>query len=290
MEAKKNVTNFPFIISRDLTSGIDNVETVRKALHEAIEIKYFYEGTATLLIGTNSINVKAGDIVVINPYEFHATVDCGEKKGKYHLFMVPLDFFSSNNASELNLRTLLLAEKNFFKSHINDKRMSKILLRIVQEKIENNPFCDVAIKGLLMEFFCLLLRSYTLSKEESDSLQKETLRSYKLIEPALRHIRDNYAEAFTVDMLSSLCGLSKHYFCRVFKNVTGKTAMEYLRDYRIKVSDAMLTNTEKSVGEIAELCGFDSVNYYCRCYKSHFGFSPSKRRTKGDATIASTLP
>ena len=282
---KKNGTTFPFIISRELTSGIDNVETVRKALHEAIEIKYFYEGTATLLIGTNPVSVKEGDIVVINPYEFHATVDCGEKRGKYHLFMVPLDFFSDSADSELNLRSLLLVEKNFFKTLVKDERMSKILLRIVQENAENKPYSAAAIKGLLMEFFCLMLRSYTLSKEESESFQKETLRSYKLIEPALRHIRDNFSESFTVDMMSNLCGLSKHYFCRVFKNVTGKTAMEYLRDYRIKLSDAMLTNTDKSVSQIAELCGFDSVNYYCRCYKNCYGFSPSKRRAKGDVII-----
>ena len=60
MSTKNNETvNFPFIISRDVTSWVDNVETVRKALHEAIEIKYFYEGTATLLIGTNTISVQA---------------------------------------------------------------------------------------------------------------------------------------------------------------------------------------------------------------------------------------
>ncbi|MBQ7044887.1 MAG: helix-turn-helix transcriptional regulator [Clostridia bacterium] len=256
-------------------------------MHEAIEIKYFYEGTATLLIGTNTVSVKAGDIVVINPYEFHATVDRGVKGGKYHLFMVPLDFFANDSKSDLNLRSLLLVDKNLFKTHIKDERMSKILLRIVQENADKQPFYNTAVKGLLMEFFCLMLRNYTLNKDTSDTLQKDTLRSYKLIEPALRHIRDNFAEPFTVDMLANFCGLSKHYFCRVFKTVTGKTAMEYLRDYRIKVSDAMLTNTDKSINQISEQCGFESVNYYCRCYKAHYGFSPSKRRAKGDAPFES---
>lgn len=63
------------------------------ALHENVEIKCFYEGTATLLIESQTVRVKAGDVVVINPYEFHATVDTGEEKGKYHLFMLPLDYF-----------------------------------------------------------------------------------------------------------------------------------------------------------------------------------------------------
>ena len=54
--------------------------------------------------------------------------------------------------------------------------------------------------------------------------------------------------------------------------------MEYLREYRIKIADVMLTNTEKSVSEIAEACGFESVAYFCRAYKRQFGVSPGKRR------------
>ena len=43
--------------------------------------------------------------------------------------------------------------------------------------------------------------------------------------------------------------------------------MEYLRDYRLAIADTLLINTEKSIADIAELCGFESSNYFCRCYK-----------------------
>ena len=88
--------DFPLIVNACRTSDIDRVEDARRALHEAIEIKYFYEGTSTLLIGTQTVVAHAGDVIVINPYEFHATVDYGAEKGKYHLIMVEPEFFSEH--------------------------------------------------------------------------------------------------------------------------------------------------------------------------------------------------
>ena len=64
-------------------SYISNIQKEIEAFHEEIEIKCFYEGSATLLIGTQTVNVTKGDIVVINPYEFHATIDHEESKSPH---------------------------------------------------------------------------------------------------------------------------------------------------------------------------------------------------------------
>ena len=74
---------FPYRVSE-----VRNLEAERRALHEEIEIKCFYEGTSVLIVGENKIEVHAGDIVVINPYEFHVTINSGSdnETGKYHLF------------------------------------------------------------------------------------------------------------------------------------------------------------------------------------------------------------
>jgi AraC-like DNA-binding protein len=55
--------------------------------------------------------------------------------------------------------------------------------------------------------------------------------------------------------------------------------MAYLNDYRVKVADTLLGNTEKSITDVAESCGFESANYFCRRYKIFYGISPGKRRT-----------
>lgn len=252
----------------------------RTMLHEEIEIKYFYEGSSTLLVGTQKLTARAGDVVVINPYEFHSTIACTEEKGKYHLLMIPLDYFSASGIEELELRSHLLAKRQSLRTFFqNDRRIAEIFERIILEYTEKKPYFRVAIRGLVTELFAILLREGLVSGERNSS-SNDILHFYELIEPSLNHIRYNYAEKITVDKLAEICKISKYYFCRVFKAVTQKTAMEYLRDYRVNVADIMLSNTDRSVTQIAELCGFDDVNYFCRCYRMSYGVSPGKRKFK----------
>ncbi|MBE7002113.1 MAG: AraC family transcriptional regulator [Ruminococcaceae bacterium] len=268
------------IIVPDCVSQINKVTQSRRMLHEEIEIKYFYEGTATLLIGTETVTARAGDVVVMNPYQFHATIDCAETVGKYHTLMIPLDFFSGSGVEELELRSLLLAKGQVFCTFFpKDKRLGNIIERIVIEYKEKKPAFRVAIKGLVTELFAIILRNGLISGETT-SQSNDILHMYELVEPALNHIRNNYPDDMTVEYLAELCKVSKYYFCRIFKIVTKKSAMEYLRDYRIDVADILLANTDKSVTQIAQACGFGDVNYFCRCYKIQYGISPGKRKNR----------
>lgn len=259
------------------SSYVDNVEEVRKALHEEIEIKCFYEGTSTLLIDAKTVSVAAGDVVVINPYEFHATVDRGgeDSQGKYHIFMVPLDFFSGVSLPELDLRTLIFGQRKLFCNLFQDAHLHSLFMEAAGEYQRQEPAWQVRLYGLLLAAFGRLLSGgMTQTADSSD-----TLRGYRRIEPALRHIRDRYMESMSVEELAARCGVSKHYFCRAFKTAMDKTAMEYLQDYRMTIADVMLGNTDQSVAAVAAACGFESANYFGRCYKRRFGISPGKRRS-----------
>lgn len=276
---EKNLGN-QIRVHPDRIAQINDINAMRSALHEDVEIKCFYEGTATLLIENQTINVKAGDVVVINPYEFHATVKCGEEaeKGKYHLFMVPLDYMQQVSPDELDLRNIIIAQKNSFTNHFSgNKYLYDILMLAGKEYAQQRTGCNAYIRALMTQVFVYLLRN-GISDDVNYSVRSDILHSYSLIEPALRHIRDNYSANVTLEELAHLCGVSKHYFCRVFKAVTEKTVMQYLRDYRITVADTLLQNTDKSISEIAEMCGFEGANYFCRSYKSVCGVSPGKSR------------
>ena len=268
---------FPIYVDACRTSSIDSVESARRALHEAVEIKYFYEGTSTLLIGSETVQVSAGDVVVINPFEFHATLDYGKEKGKYHLLMVGLDFFSGADG-ELGLRHLFFGQHTVFRSCFSqNERLGAILSQVVTEMQERSLCYRAVVKGLMMQFFAYLLREGVRSTGGSAS-GTYAMRYYAVIDPALCRIRDGYADHLTVDGLAELCRVSKYHFCRVFKRVTGTSAMQYLAEYRLKVAAAMLGNTDRSIGEIATMCGFEDESYFCRCYKRQYGSSPRRGR------------
>ncbi len=148
--------SFPVFVDSARTSCIDSVESARRALHEAVEIKYFYEGTSTLLIGTETVQVRAGDVVVINPFEFHATLDYGAEKGKYHLLMVDLDFFPGADG-EIGLRHLFFGRHIVFRSlFAQDARLGEIPSRVVEE-MQRGEACYRSVgRGLMMQLFAYL--------------------------------------------------------------------------------------------------------------------------------------
>ena len=111
--------SFPLLVFPDRISIVDNVEKSSSAIHEAIEIKLFIEGSSSLLIGDKTFNVTEGDLVVINPYQVHSTVDFGHQtRGKYHLIMVGLNFLDNLGLPDYNLRNLLFGKKLLFSNHI----------------------------------------------------------------------------------------------------------------------------------------------------------------------------
>ena len=276
----KHAPSLGLTIVPNRTSKLASLKTESRVLHEEIEIKCFFEGSSTLLIGNETVSVQSGDVVIINPFEFHATVHCGEQAqlGKYHLFMLPLDFFSALGMGDLPLRSLLLANNQAFQTLFRQgNALYPLLMRAAQEYEEQAPAYSARIHGLLIEAFVTLLRTGMRERSTPDA-KTDRLRAYRLIEPALRDIRDHYAEPITIDRLAETCRVSKHYFCHVFKDVTAQTAMDYLRNYRLKIADVLLQSTEYSVSEIAERCGFEGSAYFCRCYKQTFGVSPGKSR------------
>ena len=269
---------FPLAIHEGRVSAIDNADRNSQIFHEELEIKLFYEGRATLMVDTSAIVVQPGDIVIINPYEFHSTVKLDEQRAKYHLFMVGLDCFTACNPTGLNLRRLLLARGVRFSNLIRaDGELIALLEGILKEHRDPDEYSRYQAEALLKEFFIRLLRTQVNESSHSVALD-EKIRYYSIIDPAMRRIHMNYSEKLTIDELAGLCSVSKYHFCRVFKLSTGMSAIQYLMRYRLKIARALLGETDRSIAEIAWQCGFSDESYFCRCYKKQYGDSPWKNR------------
>ena len=271
-------SDFPVAFYEGRVSAIDHADRSSRVFHEEIEIKYFYEGRATLMVDTTAMVVQAGDIVVINPYEFHSTVELDEQKAKYHLFLIGLDCFTACNPSGMNLRRILLAKGVRFNNLIReDDVLSTMLMTLLQENKRQDEYSRYATEALLQEFFIRLLRTQVNPASQSVALD-EKIRHYSIIDPAIRRIHVGYQEKLTIDELAEQCSVSKYHFCRVFKLATGMSAIQYLMRYRLRIAHALLNETDKSIAEIAWNCGFSDENYFYRCYKKQYGDSPWKKR------------
>lgn len=272
--------NFRLKVKPNTVSFLNANRQHTKVFHEEIEIKYFVEGSSVLQIGDEIITARAGDIVVINSYEFHATIEFGEEKGKYHSFIIGLDFFSNVKIGAMDLRKLMFEKQCRFKHLLRGREdLGHILSQIVEESVQQKEQYRIIISGLLLTFFASLLRS-EVSIEENGITDVTRMRYYNTIEPALRKIRDCYGQKLTLEELAALCNVSKCYFSRIFKIVTNMTVVQYITEYRFNIADFMLTNSDSSIATIASNCGFENESYFCRYYKKKRGISPYQNRVR----------
>ena len=255
--------------------------------HPELEIKYFYEGEAWLLVGEDNIHAQPGDIVIANPYDIHSTIGVGEKPGKYTLILLDLGFFSQEMSSDMDLAHLLLSKQLRFNHLVrNNKRLNNLLEQLAGETDPNKQYYRAAIRGLLLTFFALLLRSEVCEQTMTPN-HANTEKYYTIIEPALQMIRSDYRNSLSVDQLATLCNVSKSHFCRIFKLVTGRTVVQYITDYRLKIAKMLLEHRNNSIAQIADSCGFQDEGYFCRCYKRKYHRTPKQDRNHASGRFKS---
>lgn len=247
-------------------------------LHEEIEIKLFYDGSVTLMIDSDLLMPQPGDIIFVNPYELHGTVNVGPQQGKYHLFNLSLDFFAEHNPNVLDLRHLLLGKGICFRNHIRDNPVLRQLLLQTAEELRNEKEnYRLMVQCLMTEFFVVLLRD-EVDREKTASVPNRDIRIFYQLEPALQMIRQKYSQHLTLEELAGACGMSKCHFCRIFLRCTNRTATQYLTEYRLKIANHLLAHTNKTLSQVAVECGFSEQGYFSRCYKKLYGIPPKQHR------------
>ncbi|MBQ8849067.1 MAG: helix-turn-helix transcriptional regulator [Clostridia bacterium] len=88
------------------------------------------------------------------------------------------------------------------------------------------------------------------------------------------------ARDISLDEISASVGLSKYYFAREFHRTTGYSFVSYLNLIRCKKAKKMIAETELSIGEIAQKCGFSNLSYFSRTFRSIVGILPNDYRKK----------
>ncbi len=94
------------------------------------------------------------------------------------------------------------------------------------------------------------------------------------LEQAVGYLQAHYHEEIDVPALATLCGYSEGYFYRAFKQLTGKTPIQYLTAIRIQEALRWLEHSDFPINRIAAAVGFADQHYFARIIKQHTGRTP----------------
>ena len=121
------------------------------------------------------------------------------------------------------------------------------------------------VLSLMIEVF----RNEPLSEKTND--ENRTTEVFKRL---LEEMNTNY-RFMTFEDAASFMSMSPAYFSRFFKKTTGITFSQQLNSVRTDAAIRLLKeNDEKSMTEIADLCGFGSIRNFNRIFKALTGYTP----------------
>lgn len=96
--------------------------------------------------------------------------------------------------------------------------------------------------------------------------------------PLIGYIHENYRRLDSIAQIADAFHITPSHLCRTFKKQTGVTLVQYINNLKIQRAGDLLGDTGRSVAVIAEECGFHTVMYFSRMFKSIAGLPPSEYR------------
>lgn len=103
------------------------------------------------------------------------------------------------------------------------------------------------------------------------------------IRKAMHYITKHYGERLQVGAIAAACNMTHAHFTNRFIHAAGMTPIAYIRQIRLGNACLMISQTEMSIGQIAERCGYENPFYFSRCFSAVYGMPPSVWREKNRA-------
>ncbi len=81
---------------------------------------------------------------------------------------------------------------------------------------------------------------------------------------------------FNTVFLANSMAVSISQLNRKIKGITDCSTISYILKVRLNKARKMLSDTDRKISEVSDLCGFSDANYFARVFKKEFGFTPSQ--------------
>lgn len=143
-----------------------------------------------------------------------------------------------------------------------------------QKAIENKVFAYL-LKPLNIEKLKTIILAVT---ENLDSEQKPLGYSKNTIDQVIEYIETHFSEDISLGELAKKYHFEISNISRMIKRYTGDRYTDYVAKLRVEYAKRYLTETTRSIEEIAELVGYKSVRYFREIFMEYTGLTPSQYR------------
>jgi AraC-like DNA-binding protein/mannose-6-phosphate isomerase-like protein (cupin superfamily) len=134
------------------------------------------------------------------------------------------------------------------------------------------PFRTQLMRSLLCEYLRL--------SEQSGWQPQELDPENPIVNNVRKFIHEHLAEHFTLDDLAAQAKMSKFYFARAYRSLTGLSPMDHARLIRLEAARELLLTTNLPLKSIAPRVGFASEFHLSRLLRARLGVGARQIRSR----------
>ena len=243
--------------------------------HDFFEIFYILDGTITHNCNGTKEMLETGDVRLLRPKDKHGferkkNVPCSHRDIiiTEQLFKKVCDFIDPSLFQKINEQQEPLKTKIPQTKIVDfEKEFSNLFFTPVQKGIYTK---ESAANMLAIDLLKVFLQEFQPQHSGLPIWLNNIIHSFS----TPWHLREG------LDFILKDTSYDKSYICRTFKKYMGCTMTEYLRDQRVDYAMTLLLTTDKTIAQICEEVGFESIPYFTTAFKNKYSLSPKQFKLK----------
>lgn len=266
------------------------------------ELLFVKSGKAIVRIEDRIYEAKPNDLFVFKPKQRHSIELVGDEtfiQPHIHFDLIAQPDSPDVFVSFKPLEKMTEYERTLFREDITDSFLSpfpdcvhlqntylieQMIFEIIQKYESRQPYAQILLQGLFMRLWYYLLQE--IRSESSRELPNKEL----LLDEIKLYLEQTTDQVITMDQLADRFHINKYYISRLFKDAYQISPIQYHTRQRIQHAVKLLYLTNMSVTEIAAAVGYNSVQNFCKIFKTIVGEAPGSFRVlHNKETLEKTL-
>ena len=254
--------------------------------HNELEISLIKSGAGVYRVERKEYDIREGDIFIFNNIESHAisSIDSTSKLVNMVIMFDPRFIWSmESDLFDSRFLRIFFQRNEFFENKLDRNNTAtaevhKLLLEIEEEFINKQPEYQLMIKVKLLNILVLLIRYSGYTREDDKNSFSKRIQDLVIINRVIDYINNNIAMDMQLIDIAKVSHMNPSYFSSFFKKYMGINLWEYIAKQRVRRAIEYLNSSNKTMLEIAGLCGFNSTASFNKTFKRHTGKVPSDFR------------
>ena len=242
--------------------------------HSEVELICILEGSAVYHVNAGRYPLRTGEGLLVNSNRVHYGYSPDQSNFRYAILQFRPDFVENGPLRQKYLNRLI-GDSSLDAAWIptENTQLLSCLQRLIALNLERPEGYELEVAARFYQLLGLLVQM------NRDSRQSLVSSRIPALQNMLSYIQNHYAEPIRLADIAAAGAMCRSKCCELFRKVLQQSPLEFTQSFRIQRSIRLLQETDLSVSEIAERCGFSSASYYIECFHRTVGQPPKKYRT-----------